>query len=97
MDEFSKRLVPDMLTLLRKNLIANPEKLLLELVDEQLAYLDKLAKEQSSKNSQTTKKLNKVSEIILEGAKANCSYLMALKLNFCPLNESWEVSHLINL
>ena len=50
-----------MLTLLRKNLIANPEKLLLELVDEQLAYLDQLAKEQSSKNSQATKKLNKVS------------------------------------
>ena len=84
-----------MLTLLRKNLIANPEKLLLELVDEQLAYLDQLAKEQSSKNSQPTKKLNKVSKIILKGAKANCSYPMALKLNFCSLNEFWEVCCLI--
>ena len=71
MGEFSRRLVPDMLTLLRKNLIANPEKLLLELVDEQLAYLDQLAKEQSSKDYLPTKKLNnKVSEMILEGAKA---------------------------
>ena len=68
-----------MLTLLRKNLIANPEKLLLELVDEQLAYLDQLAKEQSSKNSQPTKKLNKVSNIILEGA--NQIALISWRLN----------------
>ena len=32
--EFCVRLIPEMLALLRKNMIANPEKLLLELVDE---------------------------------------------------------------
>ena len=30
----SQRLVPDMLALLRKNMVANPEKLLHELIDE---------------------------------------------------------------
>ena len=51
-----------MLALLRKNMIANPEKLLLDLVDEQLAYLDQLAKEHLPKDYQTpNSKLNKVS------------------------------------
>ena len=61
--EFCVRLIPDMLALLRKNMIANPEKLLLELIDEQLVYLDLLAKEHSPKDYQTlNSKLNKVSK-----------------------------------
>ena len=58
--EFSGRLVPDMLALLRKNSIANPEKLLLELIDEQLTLLDQLAREHSEKHSQLPPKFNKV-------------------------------------
>ena len=53
-----------MLSLLRKNTIANPEKLLLELVDEQLACLEQLAKEDPSRDNHTpNSKLNKVSEL----------------------------------
>ena len=42
--QFSSKLVPDMLALLRNNAVANPEKLLLELIEEQQARLDDLTK-----------------------------------------------------
>ena len=61
LSEFSSRLIPDMLALLRKNSIANPERLLLDLVDEQLATLESLTRAHKSKGEEgTTPKPSKV-------------------------------------
>ena len=54
-------MVPNMLALLRKNLVANPEKLLLDRVEELLADLDKRAKPQAAET--VALKINKVSTI----------------------------------
>ena len=51
-----------MLVLLRKNQIANPEKLLLELVDESLTTLDLYTKGKAP-TEQDSPKLNKVSSM----------------------------------
>jgi len=55
----STSLVPEMLALLRNNTVANPEKLLIELIDEQISAQDAGARNQSANRS--SKKLNKVS------------------------------------
>ena len=56
-------LLPQMLGLLHKNMIANPEKHLLGLIDELLVKLDQLAKEGKSVNDNLcpNSNLNKVS------------------------------------
>ena len=67
-----------MLTLLRKNSIANPEKLLLELIDEQLTFLDQLAREHSTKQVQIPPKFNKVRQtIILVSLIAHLTFIFA--------------------
>jgi len=52
----------EMLGLLRINSVANPEKLLLELVDQLLSHLDQVIRDQSKQNDSI--KINKVSNCL---------------------------------
>lgn len=60
MAEFQRCRIPELLTLLRKNSIADPEKLLLELVEDKIKQILHVAKEQLS-DEYNGPKLNKVS------------------------------------
>ena len=88
--EFFVNLLPQMLGLLHKNMIANPEKHLLGLIDELLVKLDQLAKEGKSVNDNLcpNSNLNKVSWVSIINDllwQAKLAHLITNPIEQCPV------------